>query len=285
MCASPSILSGAMTRKLIFVGCSHTSGEGAEWPHLCQHIDMPAEFSPEHRYPYLREQFERNDYNQFNQTKCRRDFVDFLDQKFGRSIDEHPLVNECRSKLSWATTVGEMYGLPVDNLGRPGASNDLCLTELMKYAVTNNLTDSLVVFTPTYMHRHFVQVPTYNGSYHDHEVNRLLDEIEVSVGDWRINDLARTIWLMSSFCRSEGARFVWTPFDEYLVSPISGVDFWDSEHNQFARQAGEHCLGFEPVAFQLNEEVKWRRYDGHHFDSIAQKEIAKIYRKLLKPYI
>lgn len=248
---------------------------------------MPEEFCPENRYAYLREQVLGGEVNQYNQTKCRNDFVNFLDHKFSGldSFHGNQIVRNCRARLAWPTVLGEMLDLPVDNLGRPAASNDICLTELMRYAVTNNLRDCLVVFTTTYMHRHFVQIPTLNGSYHHREVNQLLDETELAQGDWRVNNLARIIWLMSTFCRSEGARFVWVPFDEYLVSPITDVDFWDSDHNWFARQAGEHCLGFDPVAFQLDDDVKWRRFDGHHFDSIAQKAVAKKYRELLEPYI
>ena len=275
-----------MTRKLVFLGCSHTAGEGSEWPSLCDYVEMPSKFQPKHRYPYLREQYSKDNINATNQTHCRRDFVDFLNTRFDGGFSEDSRVQKYRQTLSWPTLLGDMLGIPVENLGRPGASNDLCLTQLMRYVTHNSLDGCLVVFSSTYMHRHFIQTPSHcDGTYHHHDVNRQLDELEIQGYDWRINELARIIWLMSTFCRSNGARFVWAPFDEYLISPISGIDFWNTEHSYFSQQAGKHCISFEPIAYQLSEEFSWRRFDGHHFDSVAQREVARVYQKLLDFYI
>jgi hypothetical protein len=234
-----------MIKKIVAFGDTFTRGDGSEFPKVFAKMGaLPSGFKQHDWIFRLRKEIQ--DY-----SELKKDFAEVYGPKLVASSD---FVLEARKKDSWLPHVAKYF--KIDNYENV-SNNFSSLGEYLpfySYHGDDNLNDTLVICGV---------LPILNDLTFNHSNQSKLKNITIPL-------FASYLLLLKEYVENRGGIFVYfhtQDFPEELYNP---------EYNPFLLELRPLLLVDGLFSSNMGNSFSYRRFDGVHFDSGGQKEIARI---------
>lgn len=237
-------------KKLIVIGDAHFRGDGAEWPKLYGHLGpIP------------------NDYraniwqNRIKKAKpedlpnLNREFYQAIGDKIKRCSDE---VLSLRQELSFGSILASELGLEYVNYCQSSGNIEDILPFFKHHSNEESLKGCLV----------FAGIPS---SVNNITFNQKGDKLK----NITLNYIASHIMLLKEYVENRGGHFIYMHTEDFPEL------LYDPERNPFLVDLMLLLVHRGNIQSLMTNAYYWRKYDGHYFDSSAQKNLAQNLKKLV----
>lgn len=238
-------------KKVFFIGDTHMTGAGAEWPKLFGHLGpVPNKFRANLWSNTIRQ----------NYPNLEKLYVEFYTELGDKIQKHHNEKIELRDKFSFASIIADRLQSDFELLGY--GVNDI--SEVLPYFMSrlneDSLKDCLVV----------MGVPKITSSLYFNQKQ----------GDTKLSNktlplFASQIFLVKEYVENRGGKFLYFHTEDYPQ------ELYTQEHNPYFIDLLPFRMFEGNLDSLLGLDSYWRKFDGKHYDAGTQKLLGDILYKIV----